>query len=241
MIQEGPQPRAKNICDKVLTGTSANAGWLNSVSWDLVTTEKPTTWGATVAVKLATRAVLATNRKDAGCLDTLAAAYAAAGQFTNAVNAEQEGIALLQSEGDKQDYGSRLKLYQSNTPYVDHNALAARVMTLLVEGKFAEAEPLARECLALREIMIPDDWRTFNARSMLGGSLLGQKKYAEAEPLLLSGYQGLKQREDKIPAAGNMRPREAFQRLVQLYEDTGRPDQAAQWKKLLVQSNPNKK
>jgi len=34
---------------------------------------------------------------------------------------------------------------------------------------------------------------------MLGGSLLGQKKYAEAEPLLLSGYEGMKQREVKIP------------------------------------------
>ena len=50
---------------------------------------------------------------------------------------------------------------------------------------------------------IPDDWLTFNARSLLGGSLLGQKKYAEAEPLLLSGYEGMKQREDKIPAAAN--------------------------------------
>jgi len=76
---------------------------------------------------------------------------------------------------------------------------------------------------------------------MLGGSLLGQKKYAEAEPLLLSGYEGLKQREDKIPAAGSMRPQQALQRLVQLYEETNRPDQAAQWKKLLAQSDPNKK
>ncbi len=27
---------------------------------------------------------------------------------------------------------------------------------------------------------------------MLGGALLGQKKYAEAEPLLLKGYEGMK-------------------------------------------------
>ena len=37
---------------------------------------------------------------------------------------------------------------------------------------------------------MPDDWPTFNARSMLGGSLLGQKKDAEAEPLLLSRMKG---------------------------------------------------
>ncbi len=34
---------------------------------------------------------------------------------------------------------------------------------------------------------------------MLGGCLLGQKKYAEAEPLLVAGYEGSMQREDQIP------------------------------------------
>jgi tetratricopeptide (TPR) repeat protein len=194
-----------------------------------------------LAVELANKAVLVTHRKDAGCLDTLAAAYAAGGRFTNAVVVEQEAIPLLQSEDDKKYYTSMVKLYQSNTPYRDHGLLAEHTLALLEPGKFAAAEPLARECLALREKMIPDDWRTFNARSMLGGSLLGQKKYAEAEPLLLSGYEGLKQRADKIPAAGNMRPREALQRLVQLYEETGRPELAAQWKKSLAQSDPDKK
>jgi hypothetical protein len=29
------------------------------------------------------------------------------------------------------------------------------------------------------------DWQTFRAESLLGGSLAGQKKFAEAEPLLL--------------------------------------------------------
>ncbi len=33
---------------------------------------------------------------------------------------------------------------------------------------------------------------------MLGGALLGQKKYDAAEPLLLKGYAGLKQREGAI-------------------------------------------
>jgi tetratricopeptide (TPR) repeat protein len=65
---------------------------------------------------------------------------------------------------------------------------------------------------------------------MLGGSLLGQKKYAEAEPLLLSAYEGLKQREDHIAWGGKGNLKEALSRLVQLYEDTGRHDQAARWK-----------
>ena len=112
--------------------------------------------------------------------------------------------------------------------------LAQRISALLADGKFAEAEPLARECLAIREKQIPDDWLTFNARSLLGGSLLGQKKYAEAEPLLLAGYEGMKQREDRIPAVGKPRLKETLQRLVQLYDATGRPDQAAEWKQKLA-------
>jgi hypothetical protein len=53
--------------------------------------------------------------------------------------------------------------------------------------------------------------------------------------LLLSGYEGLKQRQDTIPANGGVRLKEALQRLVQLYEDTGRPDQAAEWHQKLAE------
>jgi hypothetical protein len=108
--------------------------------------------------------------------------------------------------------------------------LAARASELLEEQRFPDAEPLARECLALREKKAPDDWATYNTRSILGGCLLGQKKYVEAEPLLLAGYEGMKMREDKIPASGRPRLKETIQRLVRLYEATDRPNQVAQWK-----------
>jgi hypothetical protein len=85
------------------------------------------------------------------------------------------------------------KLYESSSAYRDHAQLAAITGALLDDGKPAEAEPLARECLALREKTIPEDWLTCDARIVLGASLLGQQKYAEAEPLLLSGYEGLKE------------------------------------------------
>ncbi len=114
------------------------------------------------------------------------------------------------------------------------DVLAQFTSALIVEGNFTGAEPLARDCLAIREKKLPDDWRTFNTRSMVGGCLLGQKKYAAAEPLLLSGYEGLKQREDKIPPAGKARLPQAIQRLVQFYEETNRPEQAAEWKTKLA-------
>jgi len=54
--------------------------------------------------------------------------------------------------------------------------------------------------------------RTSNI-SLLGGALLGQKKYAEAEPQLLKGYEGMKNRKNTIPKVGEPRIPEALDRL----------------------------
>ena len=87
-----------------------------------------------------------------------------------------------------------------------------------------------RECLVTRAKTQPDDWTTFNTKSMLGGSLLGQKKYADAEPLLLLGYEGMNERAGDIPPRAAPRLIEAQKRLVQLYDAWGKPDQAAKWR-----------
>ncbi|MBE0544939.1 MAG: tetratricopeptide repeat protein [Verrucomicrobia bacterium] len=213
----------------------ANAYTLNEIAFKLATAPSPKLRDGPVALTLAEKAVAGTNRKDPMIVDTLAAAYAEVGQFTNAVRVQLEAIALLQDENQKNDCLTRLKLYESGLPYRNHGQLSAMTKALLDELKPAEAEPLARECVALREKLIPDDWRTFNARSMLGGSLLGQKKYAEAEPWLISGYEGMKQREDKISAAVKARIQESLQRLVQLYEATGQSEKAAEWNKKLAE------
>jgi tetratricopeptide (TPR) repeat protein len=99
--------------------------------------------------------------------------------------------------------------------------------TLLQEKKFPEAESAARECLATWEKRYSDVYSVFVGRSLLGGCLLGEKKYVEAEPLLLSGYEGLKQREATMPAQNRPRLKESLDLLVQLFNETGRPDQAA--------------
>jgi hypothetical protein len=65
---------------------------------------------------------------------------------------------------------------------------------------------------------------------MLGGSLLGQKKYAEAEPLLFAGYEGMKARANSIPRQGQVSLTEAVERLVQLYDAWGKKDQADKWR-----------
>ena len=102
---------------------------------------------------------------------------------------------------------------------------------LLLEKKPAEAELKLRECLTIRQKIQPDDWTTFDTESILGEALLDQKKFADAEPLLLSGYEGMKQREDTIPSQDKPHLTQALERLVRLYEAWGKPDKAAKWRK----------
>jgi tetratricopeptide (TPR) repeat protein len=110
--------------------------------------------------------------------------------------------------------------------------MAVLGFNLLQQKKYAQAEAVLGECLALREKLQPGAWVTFNARSLLGGALLSQKKYAEAEPLLAKGYQGMKKQEDKIPPQGKVRLLEAAERLVQLHDATGHKEEAAKWRKI---------
>jgi eukaryotic-like serine/threonine-protein kinase len=99
------------------------------------------------------------------------------------------------------------------------------------------AEPLLREALAIREKKLPDDWRTFETKGLLGASLLGRKKYAEAEPLLLQGYEGMKARESKIPAPSRKALAEAIDRIIRLYDARGDKGRADEWRKKKLSSD----
>jgi hypothetical protein len=101
---------------------------------------------------------------------------------------------------------------------------------LLQQRKWVEAEPVLRDCLAVRQRKQPDAWSTFHSQSLLGGALLGQQKYADAEPLLRQGYEGMKKREAQIPSTVRPRLAEAADRLVQLSEATGNAELAAAWR-----------
>ncbi len=232
LSQRGKLLEAKSIYQEAAERGSASDQ--NNLAWFLATSADPNLRDGTNAIAFGEKAVATTNRKNVSYLDTLAAAYAETGQFVRAINVQREAIALSQSDDEKKDLASRLNLYEQHSPYREDGALAVLANARLHEGKFAEAEGLARECLTIREIQIPDDWLTFNARSMLGGSLLGQKKYLEAEPLLLAGCEGMKQREVKIPPEGKVCLNETLQRLIQLYEATHRAEQAAEWRKNLA-------
>ena len=65
----------------------------------------------------------------------------------------------------------------------------------------------------------------------MGASLAGQKKYAEAEPLLLEGYQSMAARKNRMGVPDLYYLDLAREWLVQLYEAWGKPEKAAEWRK----------
>jgi eukaryotic-like serine/threonine-protein kinase len=109
------------------------------------------------------------------------------------------------------------------------SALAQIGLILLQQKEWAAAEPLLRESLIIREKSQPNHWSTFSIQSALGGNALGQKKYAEAEPMLLAGYEGMKQREATIPQLAKVRLPQALDSLIELFTATNKPDDVKKW------------
>jgi serine/threonine protein kinase/tetratricopeptide (TPR) repeat protein len=144
------------------------------------------------------------------------AAYDKAGQLDKAEGWRRQWLAVV-----KERSGA------DSVAYADQ--LAALGRNLLQQKNWAGAEPILRECLAIREKNQPNAWATFNTQSQLGGALLGQKNYADAEPLLLNGYEGMKQSEEKIPKEAKVRLSDAIDRLIELYTATNKPDDAKKW------------
>jgi tetratricopeptide (TPR) repeat protein/tRNA A-37 threonylcarbamoyl transferase component Bud32 len=149
--------------------------------------------------------------------NNLAWAYLAARRLTDALSLFEDTLKRLQT---------KLGPDHPDTLLIMNNLAGA----YLEARRWAEAERTARACLSLRVKKQPDDWRCDHTKSQLGAALAGQRKYAEAEPLILAGYEGMKARAATIPAPSKSRLTGAAERVVQLYEGWEKPDQAAQWK-----------
>jgi serine/threonine protein kinase/tetratricopeptide (TPR) repeat protein len=153
-------------------------------------------------------------------MGNLAGAYLAARQPQNALP-----IFLEFLTGQKKRLGEDLRFA---------GIQASVAAALIKSNEYIAAEPILRECLAIREKLDSDAWTTFDTMSMLGASLIGQKKYAEAEPLLLGGCEGMMQRQDKIPKTSWGQMTDAQNRLVQLYNATGSKEKADAWRARLA-------
>jgi tetratricopeptide (TPR) repeat protein len=131
---------------------------------------------------------------------------------------------------------------------------------LLRVGAYDGSEPLVRECLALREKLAKEandesgaavrPWQVANAKSLLGGVLIGQagraghgdaqdKLLAEAEPMLIAGWEGLKAAADltqtdaadpgALPEASRHHLSDTLDRLIELYSLLDKRDEVNKW------------
>ena len=103
----------------------------------------------------------------------------------------------------------------------------------LEQDDFVEAEPLLRASIAGFERVSPNNWRRYDSMSLLGASLVGQRKYDEAEPLLIAGYAGILERETTIPACYRSKLEQARERILYLYQRWGKPVKHAEWRNRL--------
>lgn len=151
--------------------------------------------------------------------------------------------AMYQRQGKyplAETYAAQVLMGRRHTLGPEHPDTMASAADLALayqsQGKFVESEPLAREALDFDQNKQPDDWQRFRAESLLGASLAGQKKYAEAEPLLLSGYQGMLARKNRMAVPDWYHLDRASEWIVQLYQSWGKPEKAAEWARHLKQS-----
>jgi tetratricopeptide (TPR) repeat protein len=88
----------------------------NNLAWLWATCPQPSLRDPARAVEHARRACELTGWENASYLDTLAAAHAALGELTDAVHWQQRALELA-DDGEKEDFRTRLALYESGQPY----------------------------------------------------------------------------------------------------------------------------
>jgi tetratricopeptide (TPR) repeat protein len=91
---------------------------LGQTAWVLATNPEASVRNGGEAVELAVRAVKLSGAKDPIALDTLAAAYAEAGRFAEAVETARQALALA-PESSTEDLKARIALYEANRPFRD--------------------------------------------------------------------------------------------------------------------------
>jgi eukaryotic-like serine/threonine-protein kinase len=169
-------------------------------------------------IEIHRRASALKSRHALATLSDAAFMYQREGKYAIAENYEAQALA-----GWQQAAGSNSAIAM--------DAAADLATTYVSEGKFAAAEPLARQAVEFDRRNRPDDWQRFRAETLLGASLAGQKKFPEAEPLLLEGYRGMLAQKERIAAPNWYHLDLASAWAVQLYRAWRKPEKAAAWER----------
>ena len=120
--------------------------------------------------------------------------------------------------------GAAIPMVRSIISHIGYN--------LFQQHKYAEAEAALNDAVAFFDRPSRSEGEIrYNWEGVLGASLVAQKKYAAAEPRLLSSYKG--RVEPNGPPSSEVvlfSKHEAVEWLVRLYEESGRLDEAAKWR-----------
>jgi len=100
-------------------------------------------------------------------------------------------------------------------------------LNLAMLGKYTEAEAFDREAIRIYRTMFDDkNAMVVMAHDHLGDALRGQRRFAEAEPLLLAGYERF-----KVPNSVTKKwLSHDLLALIRLYDAEGRPVEAAKYR-----------
>lgn len=146
---------------------------------------------------------------------------------------------------EKQEYAEAeakidecLRIYHvSATPSYINYATAGMIQGMIYSqtARPAEAEKLLREAVQLRVQYSPSGhFLRAIAENELGQFLAGQKRFDEAQALMVPSYESLKNSQ----APNSPRVRTALERLVALYESWGKPDEAGKYQTILGSMMP---
>jgi tetratricopeptide (TPR) repeat protein len=115
--EKDPTNAVKNFNESLRLNPD-NTENLNNLAWFLAVYPDAAFRDGSAAVELANKACRLTDWRKWRCVDTLAAAYAETGDFTDAVKYQKQALRM-DGASDKEDLGeqSRLELYQHHQPF----------------------------------------------------------------------------------------------------------------------------
>jgi eukaryotic-like serine/threonine-protein kinase len=161
-------------------------------------------------------------------LNSLAHVLLRTGKFEDAAAASRDALAIV-----RPTLGPDHQLVAIYT--INHAA------ALMAQHRADLAEPLLREGLRVRSLapgLVPtrrrtqldDDWSVAATKSLLGAALVDERRYAEAETIVLDAWR-------ELEASSTSRASDkqtTLTRLVDLYVAWGQPEKAASYRTLLA-------
>ena len=118
----------------------------------------------------------------------------------------------------------------SNEEFTPGILMAVLGESLKTRKRFAEAEVLLEECLAIREKILPGDhWLIGETMGLLGEALACEARFDAAEQRLLDGAALVERSADAPPKCKRL----ARERLVALYEAWQKPAEAERWRETI--------